>query len=111
MIMMMIIDNSWGFVNNFELISHDAEDIDYPWAFVDSFDLINHGDIDNQKRAITTMMATIKDFFRQHFHKSDYFGKSDVYFSSTHPKLSLAKLKVRRKLLTMTLQTIVFIFC
>ena len=41
MIMMMVIDNSWGF-NNFELISHDAEDSDYPWAFVDSFDLINH---------------------------------------------------------------------
>ena len=113
MIMMMIIDNSWGFVRNFELISHDAEDSDYPWAFVDSFDLINHGDVDDQKskRAITTTMATIKDFFRQHFYKSDYFRKSDVYFSSTHPKLSLAKLKVRRKLLTMTLQTIVFIFC
>ena len=115
MIMMMIIDNSWGFVNNFELISHDAEDSDYPWAFVGSFDLINHGDIDDKKskRAITTTMATRwqQDFFRQHFYKSDYFRKSDVYFSSTHPKLSLAKLKVRRKLLTMTLQTIVFIFC
>ena len=69
MIMMMIIDHSWGFVNNFELISHDAEDSDYPWAFVDSFDLINHGDVDDQKskRAITTTMATIKDFFSTTF--------------------------------------------
>ena len=77
MIMMMMIDNSWGFDNNSELISHDAEDSDYPWAFVDSFDLISHGDVDDQKsrRATTTTMATIKDFFDIIFIKATTLKK------------------------------------
>ena len=38
-------------VDNFQLISHDADDNDNnnPWGFVDNFDLINHGDIEDHR--------------------------------------------------------------
>ena len=103
-------------VDNFQLISHDADDNDNnnPWGFVDNFDLINHGDIEDHRsergQSQLIRMATFKNWFQRNFSKRDYFWKNYVYFSFTQPKLSLAKLKIRRKLLTMTLQTIVFIF-